>query len=151
MSGRGFGGGRRGGGRGRGRGQRQWARETPLELFPVPRNAMSLSLSNSCKALRFSFGGGKIDRLRNYQEIKDFEPVKPSMDEVRKYSQFASWSINLQSFCETSPYYYEDSSRCLESTFTLFPFMCFSRFLCLGNFGLTLAAVGKLCHDHDLR
>ncbi|XP_042019756.1 DNA-directed RNA polymerase III subunit RPC7-like [Salvia splendens] len=34
--------------------------------------------------------------------------VKYSVEEVKKYSQFVSWSQNLQTFFETSPYHYQD-------------------------------------------
>ncbi|KAL1568565.1 DNA-directed RNA polymerase III subunit RPC7-like [Salvia divinorum] len=42
--------------------------------------------------------------------------VKYSVEEVKKYSQFVSWSQNLQTFFETSPYHYQDRRLTLQKT-----------------------------------
>ncbi|KAG6399017.1 hypothetical protein SASPL_140490 [Salvia splendens] len=45
--------------------------------------------------------------------------VKYSVEEVKKYSQFVSWSQNLQTFFETSPYHYQDRRLTLPREITL--------------------------------
>ncbi|XP_042011307.1 DNA-directed RNA polymerase III subunit RPC7-like isoform X2 [Salvia splendens] len=40
--------------------------------------------------------------------------VKYSVEEVKKYSPFVSWSQNLQTFFETSPYHYQDRRLTLQ-------------------------------------
>ncbi|XP_057772917.1 uncharacterized protein LOC130992338 isoform X2 [Salvia miltiorrhiza] len=45
-----------------------------------------------------------------FPEIECLGAVNYTKEEVRKYSQFVNWSQNLQTFFETSPYYYEDQS-----------------------------------------
>ncbi|XP_047973099.1 glutamic acid-rich protein-like isoform X2 [Salvia hispanica] len=42
--------------------------------------------------------------------------VKYSVEEVNKYSRFVSWSQNLQTFFETSPYHYQDRRLTLQKT-----------------------------------
>ncbi|XP_047953256.1 glutamic acid-rich protein-like [Salvia hispanica] len=42
--------------------------------------------------------------------------VKYSVEEVKKYSQFVTWSQNLQTFFETSPYHYQDRRLTLQKT-----------------------------------
>ncbi|XP_042006383.1 mitotic apparatus protein p62-like [Salvia splendens] len=42
--------------------------------------------------------------------------VKYYVEEVKKYSQFVSWSQSLQTFFETSPYHYQDRKLTLQKT-----------------------------------
>ncbi|KAH6782313.1 hypothetical protein C2S51_007606 [Perilla frutescens var. frutescens] len=67
---------------------------------------------------RGGFGGGgggyrsgKQEPVELFPEIECLGTVKYSDEEVRKYARFVNWSKNLQTFFETSSYYYEGRSQ----------------------------------------